>query len=112
MPVPARSVQDTITSILQEALQPDYLSVDNESHMHSVPVNSETHFKLVVVSAALTDLRPVARHQRIYSLLQPLMQNPIHALALHTYSPAEWQAREQPAPASPDCLGGSKRENS
>ena len=36
------------------------------------------------------------------------LQVEVHALALHTYTAAEWQAREQAAPASPECHGGSK----
>ena len=29
-------------------------------------------------------------------------------LALHTYTPAEWEARGGQSLTSPDCLGGSK----
>jgi len=53
-------------------------------------------------------LRKVARHQQVYAALAAQLAGPVHALALHTYTAAEWQARQEAAPESPDCLGGSK----
>lgn len=100
-----------IQSALQQAMQslaPEVLELVNESHMHSVPPGSESHFKAVVVSQQFTGLNAVKRHQRVYSSLGDLMAK-IHALALHTYTPVEWAARQQ-APASPNCLGGSKAD--
>ena len=34
----------------RQAFAPLHLEVTNESHMHSVPAGSETHFKVIVVS--------------------------------------------------------------
>lgn len=97
-----------ITERLQAALPLVHLEVINESHNHGVPPGSETHFKLVIVSEAFAGVRAVARHQKIYGLLgDELSRNGLHALALHTYTPEEWAATGQ-APASPNCLGGSK----
>ncbi len=104
------SVQQQIIEQLAAALAPMHLEVANESHMHSVPPNSETHFRVVVVSGAFDGKRQVARHQQIYGLLATQLQGPVHALALHTYSPQEWETRAAEAPASPDCLGGSKAD--
>ena len=87
-------VQQALEQALQ-ALNPAHLELINESHMHSVPPGSES-------------LNSVKRHQLVYATLGELMQR-IHALALHTYTPAEWQQRQQ-APASPNCLGGSKAD--
>jgi BolA protein len=102
------SIQTLITDKLTNAFAPDHLQVINESHMHSVPADSETHFKVVVVSSAFTDKRNVARHQLIYGLLGEELEGPVHALALHTYTAGEWAERQALAPDSPDCLGGSK----
>ncbi|MDO8860714.1 BolA/IbaG family iron-sulfur metabolism protein [Haliea sp. E1-2-M8] len=104
------SAQQQITEQLAVALAPIHLEVANESHMHSVPPNSETHFRVVVVSEAFSGLRQVARHQKIYSLLAAQLEGPVHALALHTYAPGEWEARASVAPVSPDCLGGGKAD--
>lgn len=102
-------VQTEIESILAEQFQPQLLEVVNESHMHSVPANSETHFKVVIVAAAFEGKRKVARHQQVYGSLAEQLAGPVHALALHTYTPAEWAEREG-APDSPNCMGGSKGE--
>ena len=42
--------QKEIETLLQAAFNLSYLQVLNESHMHSVPPNSETHFKLTMAS--------------------------------------------------------------
>jgi BolA protein len=105
------SVKTTIEQKLVASFQPAYLQVDNESHLHSVPPGSESHFKLVIVSDVFTSLRAVARHQAVYKALADELQNGVHALALHTYSPTEWQQRGEQSPASPDCMGGSKHDH-
>ena len=104
------NVQHTIEKQLTELLQPSHLEVINESHMHSVPPDSETHFKVVVVSEQFRDKRKVARHQQVYGALAEQLAGPVHALALHTYCPEEWAGRGQGAPQSPDCRGGSKAD--
>lgn len=97
------NLQTSLEMKLTEALQPLHLEVVNESHMHNVPPNSQTHFKVVVVSQAFAGKRPVQRHQLVYGVVADELRNGVHALALHTYLPDEWQGR---APSSPDCLGG------
>lgn len=84
-------------------LQPQALQIEDESHMHSR--GQESHFKVVLVSAEFTGVRKVQRHQKVYAALGDLMQQ-FHALALHTFSPEEWQA-ELAIPDSPHCRGGS-----
>ncbi len=87
-------------------LEPQELQVKDESHMHSR--GKESHFKVVLVSAAFEGVRKVQRHQKVYGALGDLMQQ-FHGLALHAFSPAEWQA-EQNTPDSPLCAGGSLRD--
>ncbi len=104
------TVAETLKQKLETALAPVSLDIANESHMHSVPPNSETHFRVVVVSDAFDGKRQVARHQSVYAAVADELAGPVHALALHTYTPREWSEREQSAPASPECLGGSKAD--
>ena len=103
--------QQEITDRLAQAFTAQHLEVINESHMHSVPPNSETHFKVVLVAPEFDGLRKVARHQKVYAEVQDMMQQGLHALALHLYTAEEWQAQGA-APASPDCMGGSKQTSS
>ncbi|CBL47015.1 Putative cell division protein [gamma proteobacterium HdN1] len=103
------TVQAAIEQKLRAALNISHLEVRNESHMHAVPPNSETHFKAVIVSDDFAGKRKVARHQVIYGVLAHELANGVHALALHTYSIEEWQQLNQ-APNSPACKGGSRHE--
>lgn len=101
----SETIESVIRTKLLADLAPSLLEVVNESHMHNVPANSETHFKVVAVADCFDGLRKVARHQRVYGVLSAELAGEVHALALHLYSPSEWQARSG-APDSPNCMGG------
>ncbi|WP_435216355.1 BolA family protein [Luminiphilus sp. nBUS_07] len=100
-------VQDEIEARLTDSLSPLELEVRNESFMHNVPANSETHFKVTAVSREFNGLRKVRRHQLVYGFLSDLIAGPVHALALHLYTPDEWQ-ESLGVPDSPNCHGGEK----
>ncbi|MCP5101832.1 MAG: BolA family transcriptional regulator, partial [bacterium] len=52
-----------------------------------------------LVSDQFVGLMPVKRHQLVYGLVGDLMNNPIHALALHCYTPQQWaQKNSMPIP--------------
>ncbi len=102
------TLTDELATLVKNGFDYEHFELLNESHMHSVPPNSETHFKLTLVSAAFEGVGKVARHQMLYKLVTPLMQKGLHALALHTYTPDEWKAVQQTVPDSPNCHGGSK----
>lgn len=104
-------VQKLVEETLNASFDVKHLEVLNESHMHSVPPNSETHFKVILVSSNFDGVRKVARHQQIYKVLEDAMKNGIHALALHLYNEEEWEAKTEGAPVSPNCMGGSKGDN-
>ncbi|GAL06795.1 transcriptional regulator BolA [Photobacterium aphoticum] len=99
-------IQQRIEEKLQQAFAPQHLAVINESYMHNVPEGSESHFKVVVVTPAFEGQRLLARHRAVNSALAHELANDIHALAIHTYTPQEWQAQQESAPASPNCKGG------
>ncbi|PKM22569.1 MAG: transcriptional regulator [Gammaproteobacteria bacterium HGW-Gammaproteobacteria-14] len=101
------SVAALIERKVREGMAVSELQLTNESHMHNVPAGSESHFRLVVVSEAFAGLLPVKRHQAIYALLAAELAGPVHALALHTFTPQEWAARGADAAASPACRGGN-----
>lgn len=97
------SVQETLESKLNTALTTHYLEVVNESCSHRVPEDSETHFRVTIASEDFANMRKVARHQKVYQILAEELAGPVHALALHTYTPAEWQELGN-APATPKCM--------
>ena len=100
-------VEESIRTKLKAEFTPAYLEVVNESFMHAVPEGSESHFKVVIVTQQFDGKRAVQRHQAVYKTLSGPLQESVHALALHTYTPSEWAAQRF-APASPDCLGANK----
>lgn len=98
------TLQTEIEARMQTAFAPSVLWVENESHMHAGPA-TESHFKITLVTAVFEGVSRVKRHQAVYRVMGEYMQQ-IHALALHTYTPQEWQAQGEAAPVSPKCTGG------
>ncbi|MCP4766327.1 MAG: BolA/IbaG family iron-sulfur metabolism protein [Gammaproteobacteria bacterium] len=103
------SMQTIIEQKLASEFDADYLQVENESHMHSVAPGSESHFKVTIVSHSFNDQMLIKRHRMVNSALQQEIQQ-IHALALHTLTPQEWQARAGSVADSPKCRGGGKSQ--
>ena len=105
------SIQAEIEAKLQAELTPEVCIVENESNNHNVPPGSESHFKVTLVTDGFNGKMLVARHRMIFKILSDELENGVHALALHTYTKAEWNKRQQEsmgAPESPPCLGGGK----
>ena len=49
------------------------------------------HYSCVVVAEAFRGLSAVERHRKVYGALADLMKREVHALALETATPEEWQ---------------------
>jgi len=103
------SMQTIIEQKLASEFDADYLQVENESHMHNVAPGSESHFKVTIVSNSFNEQMLIKRHRMVNSALQQEMQQ-IHALALHTLTPQEWQVRAGGVADSPKCRGGGKNQ--
>jgi BolA protein len=103
-------VQENITAKIEAALEPLYLEVINESHRHSVPPGSESHFKVVVVSGKFEGKRLVQRHQAVNAVLAEELAGEVHALSMETLTVVEWRKRGGQTLESPPCLGGSKAD--
>lgn len=106
------SLKAVIESKLSESLSPSHLEVVNESYMHSSGKNNpnaETHFKVVVVSEKFDGLNLVKRHQLVYGALgdELRMKKGIHALAITSRTPAEWDVNPI-GHESPSCAGAGK----
>jgi len=92
---------DVIIRDLNSAFAVNHLYLENESYMHNVPANSETHFKLVIVSDDFCATPKVKRHQSIYSVLSTTMKS-IHALSIQAFTLDEFKA-DPIILKSPDC---------
>jgi BolA protein len=103
------SMQTIIEQKLSGELEVDYLQVENESHLHNVAPGAESHFKVTIVSHLFDEQMLIKRHRMVNQALQQEMQQ-IHALALHTLTPQEWQARGGVVADSPKCRGGGKNQ--
>ena len=95
------SSYDNIISSLNNQLHVRHMFLENESSMHNVPANSETHFKLVVVSDDFLHMDKVKRHKLIYQILINIMKE-IHALSIQAFTIEEYNSNPVIL-LSPDC---------
>ena len=90
---------------LTNEFKPLYLEVVNESYKHAVPKDSETHFKIVIVSNDFKGQTIVSIHRKIYSMFNDEMgekkDNKLHALSIITKSEDEWKDKTL---NTPDCV--------
>mgnify|MGYP003327324291 FL=1 len=96
------NVEKKIEHTLRDNFQLSHLEVINESHMHSGP-NTETHFKVVLVSEEFKDVKLVQRHRKINELLKYELENGVHALSLHLITMDEWKEKDEYVKDSPPC---------
>ena len=85
-----------IRASLEQALAPQTLEIEDESHRHAGHAGARDgrgHYRVRIVAAAFAGMPLLKRHQRVYAALGDLMQTDIHALALDTRAPDE-----QPSP--------------
>lgn len=73
------------------ALSPDSCSLIDESHKHAGHAGARQggHYRLVIASAQFEGLSRVARHRLVFSLLDTLMRDGIHALSITALTPQE-----------------------
>ncbi len=104
------TLHETIVTKIRTSLSPARLEVINESHRHSVPPGSESHFKLVIVSDAFEGKPLVRRHKIVHGVLAAELAGGVHALSMDTLTASEWRRRGGETPESPPCLGGGKAD--
>jgi BolA protein len=101
-----------IKDIITKTYQPIYFDLVNESHMHNVPENAETHFKLTIVSKDFDNKNTVNIHRDIYKLLESEMgekrDSKLHALSIVAKTEKQWEMSQGVDPSSssssPDCV--------
>ena len=96
------TIHKAIIEHLNIAFSVEHLYLENESSMHNVPPNSESHFKLVIGSKKCRDLSMLKRHQNIYTALEPVMKKKIHALSIQAFTIEEYN-KNPVILSSPEC---------
>ena len=86
-------VADTIRAKLTERFTPIRLEISDESHRHAghegARPEGETHFSIVIVSAAFIGRNRVDRQRLVYQTLAEELAASVHALSLTTLTPDE-----------------------
>jgi BolA protein len=84
-------VATEMTRRLAEALSPSRLDLEDQSDHHighaGHDSRGESHFALVIESAAFTGLSRVARQRLVYAALGDLMHDRVHALTIKALAP-------------------------
>ena len=77
---------------LTDALTPETVGVEDESHLHEGHPGARDgrgHFRVLIISEAFKDKTLLQRHRMVYAAVGELMQTDIHALAIDAWSPDE-----------------------
>lgn len=85
-----RQIEET----LRRAFAPQHLTIEDESARHAGHAGAASgggHFRVVIVSEDFRGQNLVSRHGAVYAALGTAMQSTIHALALRTLTPEEWE---------------------
>ncbi len=85
-PMNAQILQELIAKHLPEAIV-------------MVSGDDGAHFEALVVTTAFIGLSPVKQHQLVYQALGERMREEIHALALRTMTPEQWQTWQATHPS-------------
>ena len=101
-------IETAIARKLAGTFAPEQLAVENQSDQHSGPRGRESHFKVVVVSAAFAGQSLVQRHRAINATLADELGGGVHALSIEALTPEQWLARGGQTLPTPPCLGGSR----
>ncbi|HDY85472.1 hypothetical protein LCGC14_1091600 [marine sediment metagenome] len=83
------------TTRLQAALNtlnPTYLELQDDSALHAGHAGNTggSHYTVIIVSEAFTDLLLIKRHRLVYEAVGKLMVKDIHALSIQAKTPAEF----------------------
>ena len=85
---------------LRRVFRPTHIVVEDESALHrghAGAAGGGGHFRVTIVSDAFRGQSPVARQRAVYAALGDAMKHEIHALAMQTLTPEEWERRRTPS---------------
>ena len=84
-------VAEGIEAKLRAAFSPDELLVVDQSHLHAGHAGAreggESHFRVVIVSAAFARMGRVERQRAVNRVLAEELAGPVHALSVEARAP-------------------------
>jgi BolA protein len=87
------SVAESLQRKLTAAFAPDHLEIDDDSARHAGHAGSrpggESHFNVVIRSAAFEGVGRVARQRMVYAALADELAGPVHALSVKALAPGD-----------------------
>jgi acid stress-induced BolA-like protein IbaG/YrbA len=75
---------EQVKQYIAQALECSHIDVEGDGR----------HFSALIVSPAFEGKRAVGRHQVVYAALGDRMREEIHALAMRTLTPGEWEKEQ------------------
>jgi BolA protein len=90
---PMGAIFDAIQDKLSQAFSPTRLEIEDDSHRHAGHAGSrpggESHFNVLIESAAFAGAPKVARQRMVYRALSEELAGPVHALTVKALAPGE-----------------------
>jgi len=83
---------ELIRARLLDALEPEMLEIEDESHLHAGHAGARDgrgHYRVTVIAEAFKGVTQLRRHRMIYDALGPLMKTDIHALTIQAIASGE-----------------------
>ena len=80
-----KEVLDSIKEKIKSELKPEYLSLIDNSHLHTRHKSfdpNKYHLKIVIKSVRLKEMQKIEAHRLIFSILGEEMKKTIHALEI------------------------------
>lgn len=103
--------EERMKKIVNEHIAYAHFDLINDSHGHSVPKNSETHFTLLLVSDHFLGMTLIKRHKMVMEWFKDEFMHGLHALSLQTWTEKEWNVKSVSASLTPPaCKGGKKQD--
>ena len=84
-----RRLHKEVRTRLQRVLDLVSLELIDESHLHQGHGAKGAHLRLIVVSSSFVNQSLIDRHRLVFSALEGLLPDVIHALSMQLYSPEE-----------------------
>lgn len=83
---------EAIRERLLDALEPELLEIEDESHLHAGHAGARDgrgHFRVTIIANAFEGQSRIHRHRIVYQAIGDLMQTDIHALTIQAIAPRE-----------------------